>query len=1398
MCPDGEQHPPGTSPRGPTATPEDLILLQTTVEALRQERDQLLRRLQSVEASARERVQLAEARLREAQAQVDALKRATQQLREQFEAALLAERSTSDTLRTQIQQWEHRSGELSRLLDAAQCRIADLETENSVFAAELERLAQERSAFQQDFDRLAAELAALQQEHLADRQRIEGLQQALEEIGAAKERYAHELEKALRDRQGEQQARDELAARLQEAATRIAELERLYEERSFRVQQLEHSLVQEREQSQQERSHLQERWRQERDELARLLEEAQNRAIGLEQELDRTRVGLCSLQLREQATADEIARLEHELEIARQEQLREREVFEQLARQRQEEFAAAQQTWQMRWEHSQQEAQQRLAELEANLQQLREELQHTEHCWEEAEDRAAKLTQLLQNREAALASSREEVRTLASRLATAEEERRTLSEEREQWRITAQNERSRAQQAETEAQALREACATARTDLAQSLLEHCFERQRNALELLDLCGERDASRQEAERLQGLLEDRHRLLACQTVLAYAAQLECARLAAALTAVRERLEATHQLLVQERTAHRDEIAWRELERTALTDQLFEQSRAAVSLRHALLQAEDQVASLTLEREDARQQLAAQTSAHHELQARLLSLEAELAETRAAKDQETAALAQQVGRLEAALTETQHALTEAETTVAALRAERVSLLQQIEDAQKALELVRQDSERLRASTHLAEEQWQQRTQETLAQLEAARQEVGNLSERIAAAESRESELRARLAASIQEQERLSAELAQIQAAWAEAHEARQAAEERAREAQRRWEALQEQSVSILQAQEILAHENDALRKGQEELHLQVEALLREREQASREKTEALQRAEQFQALLLRQQQEFAAVRQRLDAERDALRTSLDAARAHQAQLAAQVTQLQQELAEASQRTSLQPSFEIVEFEKERAELRAQVEKLSAVIRQLGQEREEQRVAALQAQASLNARIEELAAERGTLALRVAELETLSSQLERECERLRRERLSPDDLRKHKAEIARLEARVEELERLRNEAAQNHSAVVANYMLELNQRAEALQEKDAELQRLQAELTATQQMFEELQIKLEQERDERATLATQLDELRRSVGAARVASTAPPPQRVALSSAVASGTASQPLRLTDSSAKPAAKQPAAAIDLDGLTIVHIEENKEYRERVQRLAKAIPNAHYLNTIEAKQLEKAKSLFLVVNLLNRAHDPIAAIAHVAGEDPTRHVFAYCADGKFGFLFGEATFFPSPLESSACSAWLMGHVGNVQKLLVASNDIEMTSRLRTELNRIRCSTSVALDLRQVLDLLPLIQPEVVLVDLSLPRAEGLRLVSRLRSDAKGAQLPLGILLPAPQKVAEFRQNAQRAAREGTLTPDALLVALAADLGVELPSEPSASGGAKAAVSSDTKI
>lgn len=430
-----------------------------------------------------------------------------------------------------------------------------------------------------------------------------------------------------------------------------------------------------------------------------------------------------------------------------------------------------------------------------------------------------------------------------------------------------------------------------------------------------------------------------------------------------------------------------------------------------------------------------------------------------------------------------------------------------------------------------------------------------------------------------------------------------------------------------------------------------------------------------------------------------------------------------------------------------------------------------------AIQAQHRLDAmvsQIAELENERSPLNLRVDELTALTGELERECERLRRDRGSSEDTRRLKAENARLEAKIVELDRQRGEAVQRHSAAVAGYMVELNQRSEALRTRDAELQKATEELALVKQSCEDAMGELEVQRREHAALDRQLAELRATPTLA-VKPPAAEPSRAA-AAAPARASAAPPAAAQPSVSK-SAKRPTQGDSIAGpVTVVHLEENKTLCDAAREIVSRRQDSDYTNALDSPVENASGSRLLAVNLLSRAHDPVAAIlSFIAADTYHQSVLAYCVDGANGFSFGMADFFAQPVDPDACVARLLESVGTIQRLLVVTENFSVVGALREVLSRMRSSVSAALDLRQVVDLVPMVEPDVVLIDLALPRGEGLRLVSRLRSDPKTRDLALGILLAPPGNPAEFRQHALRAARDLPMSAAALAETIGERLG-----------------------
>ncbi len=542
-------------------------------------------------------------------------------------------------------------------------------------------------------------------------------------------------------------------------------------------------------------------------------------------------------------------------------------------------------------------------------------------------------------------------------------------------------------------------------------------------------------------------------------------------------------------------------------------------------------------------------------------------------------------------------------------------------------------------------------------------------------------------------------------------------------------------------------------------------------------------------------------AALRQEIEATRAQLasgQAALDAAREEAQLLTERVTArehemnvLQTQLASAPVVSAVSPEQLAAAEERERA-LQERCDELTGHLEEV----QDQTVGALQAQESMGLRIEELDTEQREMHVRTDQLTALNGQLERECEKLRRERTTGDDTRKQKADNTRLEAKIAEIERQHAEAAQRHSAAVAGYMVELNQRAETLHGRTIELQKANEELNLTRQACDDAVAQLALVRQEHADIEQQMLELR---AVASAAAARPKPEERMPPQPARPGVPAKP---AEPAAKPAMLDPAApgaskpaapplprTIKAGApLTLVHLEENKAFRDHVREILSPLPEAHYLNTLDGPPGNGLQ--MLAVNLLNRAHDPLAAIAStVAADAEHAEVFAYCADGACGFAFGKVDFFAAPIDPDGCVTRLLERRGSVQRLLAVSDNVEMTGALREVLGRVRCSTSVAFDVRQAVDLLPMIKPDVVLVDFSLPRGEGLRLVSRLRSDPKTRDIALAVLLPTPGNVAEFRQHALRAAREFPLSPAQLAQALAHRLGIPTPAAGGEAKGAK---------
>jgi chromosome segregation ATPase/CheY-like chemotaxis protein len=869
------------------------------------------------------------------------------------------------------------------------------------------------------------------------------------------------------------------------------------------------------------------------------------------------------------------------------------------------------------------------------------------------------------------------------------------------------------------------------TELAHTI----SQQQQAAAALAALQDSVNALHAEREHLIGTLNEAHDQRADEDRERVALQQRLGELEAARTALCERGTVLQDELAELREAHQQACTAAERELAALRSQLDEQLAAAHAEREEV---------------EARHQ-----SERDTLAARLQSLE-EALHDRDARIAQLREVDDELQRLRAEHTDELNAWHDAAAQrEAELVASRNGLARELADQQAVTRNARDDAAAMAT-----------RVESLVASLQSIHQEREQLDRQLAAAYADSAQIEERHQG---ERVLLEQELERTRVAHAEAlsvwqtHAAQQRVDHEAlaRRATLLEGELQERDTLIQQTRAELAEV-----AGRQTQALATAAQAgRQREEEWRASHRALQaELDTTRRNLAGAEGEWAAARQRGDSLSQQLEDraiELDEIR-KQAEAAATLAQQNSDAREVVEQRAIELQNQCNAQEQELQELRKQ----SALMQQRRD--------------AMAGQIAELENDHSALTLRVDELTALAGQLERECERLRRDRGSSEETRRLKADNARLEAKIVELDRQRTEAVQRHSAAVAGYMVELNQRSEALHAREVELQKLNEELLLVKQSCEDAMSELAAQRHEQGALERRLAELR--------ATPRPTSTPVAVEPSQATAAAPQrpspaPPSLARASVSKPVKRSVQEDSLTGpITVIHLDENKALCEAAREVVVPLPGSRYLNALDEAARNAPGSRLLAVNLLSRTHDPVEAIvSFIAADTYHQNVLAYCTDGANGFSFGMADFFTQPIDPDACVARLLESRGAIQRLLVVTENFGVVGALRGVLSRMRSSVSAALDLRQVIDLLPMVEPDVILIDLALPRGEGLRLVGRLRTDPKTREVPLGILLAAPGNVAEFRQHVLRAARDLPMTAGHLAETLRQRLGAQSSSD-----------------
>lgn len=402
------------------------------------------------------------------------------------------------------------------------------------------------------------------------------------------------------------------------------------------------------------------------------------------------------------------------------------------------------------------------------------------------------------------------------------------------------------------------------------------------------------------------------------------------------------------------------------------------------------------------------------------------------------------------------------------------------------------------------------------------------------------------------------------------------------------------------------------------------------------------------------------------------------------------------------------------------------------------------------------------EAAAEGDALRAELAAARAARERSDDELGELRLRAQAGEEVERHRQESERLQSRLDDLERTRAEEAERHAA--------------RAREQDALIERLRAELAAARAEREESQRSASEAIPPEGVAAVVEDEsLVVRAAAADTAGEAEPQAPLRL--------AAEPVELAevaDVVAWPAAEEGARRGGR--IVIVHIDDRPEYRAALEELAAQLPGMTY-HAVDALPAEPLPGPSLVVANLHAANlDTLALIASCETWGLERpEAFTYAGDGVRGLVLGAIEYFPEPFDADTCAMRLLGRPGGIQRLLTVSDDVELMNSIRATMTRLQCSTSVALDSRQAFELATLVRPELVLVDLALPRGEAMRLVARLRADLKTTAIPSALLWSKTMVAADLRAHAARAARDTSLAPEELrrVVSQAlADTGVRL--------------------
>jgi len=404
---------------------------------------------------------------------------------------------------------------------------------------------------------------------------------------------------------------------------------------------------------------------------------------------------------------------------------------------------------------------------------------------------------------------------------------------------------------------------------------------------------------------------------------------------------------------------------------------------------------------------------------------------------------------------------------------------------------------------------------------------------------------------------------------------------------------------------------------------------------------------------------------------------------------------------------------------------------------------------------------------AQRRALAEEIGAERARGAQLEKELEESR--------ARNEDAERAELDAELVSLRASFDDAVKNHAEELRVLRGDVEVQTSLARDRENELNKLTEECAILQQSVEDAITELDGVRAERKSLSEQLSEIEDTALREQeaLANGEGGERTLSLEGGLASAADVDGI-IEASLLEATVADRADESSTGGAVVVHIDGNAEMRAAVEEGVGKVKGASYSTELDP-HVEPGGSVRLVANLAaDELEVEMLAEADRWGLDDPEAIL-YCAKDGRGVFMRNVALFPPPGDLDECSARLLAGCEDLQRLLAVGEDVDFMSGLRESLGRVRCSTAIAFDGRQVVDLIPMVKPQVVLVDLNLPRGGGLRVAAQIAANPDLRNVSLAMFWRKPVDPVVFRQQAIFAMRDFYLSPEDLTRGIARALG-----------------------